>query len=143
MTKIIYEKNGINIEQKYNKWSQKRFVDFDDINIQVGYKKTQDYVSLLFGVFIIVLGIAMYISSHKIINLCAFLIIGGYSLYNSLSNFSNFIILSISRHNDLYFSQKDKSYIDEIINKRNEYYLKRYYQNINDYDNQNKINIIN
>ena len=128
----------INIEQKYNKWSQKRCVDFDDINIQVWYKKTQDYVSLLFGVFIIVLGIAIYISSHKIINLCAFLIIGGYSLYNSLSDFSNFIILSISRHNALYFSQKDKSYIDEIINKSNEYYRKRYYLNINDYDNQNK-----
>ncbi len=107
MTKIEYENDGINIEQKYGCWAQKRFIAYDDIRGYIGFQKKFDGFSAALGILFISYGSFKIYGMNDLPLSIFFIFAGLYLIYSVIHNYANYKILSVSGNRDLFFSKTD------------------------------------
>jgi hypothetical protein len=144
MTSIVFEDNGFTLEQRQQGKKFKTFIYFDNVSNKIGYFNSISYSSLA---FIIIYGIVVIISFiYKSYNIFSIVfLVGGviYFIIDFLINLRRYKTLSLTNSKDIYFKKHEYKYINDILEKRNEYFYKNYFQNIGNYNDKVKIDTLN
>jgi hypothetical protein len=143
MTMIDYENNGFTLEQKFGGKSYKTFVYFDNVSNKIGYYKNINYYSIIFAIAFGTILFLDIINKNFKMTLLFYTVVVIYFLYDIFKNMKKYKTLSLTNSKDIYFEKKEYKYVDEIINKRNKYFIERYFKNIETYNNEDKIYTIN
>jgi hypothetical protein len=143
MTKIDFENNGFTLEQKFNGRNSKTFIYFDNVSSRIGYYyNSKNYFNII---FVIMFGLLLFDMRNNNFGIAYLFCIFGiiYFVYDFIKNSIKYKTLSLTNSRDIYFLKKEYKYIDEIINKRNKYFMEEYFINIETYSDDEKIKTIN
>ena len=143
MTKIDFEENGFSLEQNLNGQKFKTFIYFDNVTNKIGYYSNISYFNI---VLIIMFGILLFLEifnhGFRIIS-AIYTIVIIYFIYDFIKNFQKYKTLSLNNSKDIYLRKYEYKYINEILEKRNDYFYKKYYEKIETYNDEDKIQTIN
>ena len=143
MTKIVYEEDGFTLEQKDKGKEFKTFINFDFVSNKTGYYKNtnhQNIIMVMIFSFVLVLELINFRFRPTILFYSAVII---YFTYEFIKNFSRYKTLSLTNSKDIYFKKNEYHYIDEILEKRNQFFHKKYFVNIDKYNKKDRIYTIN
>jgi hypothetical protein len=143
MTSIIYEKNGFVLEQKFRSKKFKSFIYFDNVTNKTGFSKNTNWWSFTMGVIFLLLFSLSYYRTGISIILLIYLPGSVYLLYDFIMGKTNYKTLILRNSQEIYFSENEWHYIDEILIKRNEYCRETYFKDIDSYNDQDKITTVN
>ena len=143
MTKIEFENNGFTLEQKFHGKEFKTFIFFDNVTNKIGYYKSINYPYIILAVMF---GIIEFIEITnyrlRILSLIYFPVLL-YFLFEFFYNLQKYKTLSLDNSKEIYFKKNEYKFIDEILNNRNKFFYKTYFNNIETYNEKDKINTLN
>jgi predicted membrane protein len=143
MTNITFEENGFTLEQKFRSKNFKTFICFDNVSNKTGYYNSKNYYNFVFVImFLIILFFEILNHGFRIIS-SFYAVIIVYFLYDFIKNLQKFKTLSLTNSKDIYFTKDEYKYIDEILDKRNIYFYEKYFNKIDTYNDEDKIQTIN